>query len=361
MKKGPRVPLELQEVFIASQRAEQVYRMPSTEEGLEFGFCGRTRRAGRRKPVVGSDDPNSPKAFLESALKERGYSTKKYNSLETGYYCKPTPLQQASHGILLSQAVRSSDSRLLQRLLESGLSPNPCNKFGESLVHTVCRRGDRKLLSVMLKAGCTLQVCDEQGRTPLHDACWGSGSSLEVAKMIIETDKDLLNLLDSRGLSPLEYVRKENYSKWIAFLAKHLDTFWPKRDIVLEGEEQPSELLQREPQSKAITDPLHALPLSLVALVANGRMSPEEAVDLFNDTSDDEDFSSDDEECYFNDSDLGYDYESSDDSSDEDGDFYDSIYDSAEMKEFCLRAGGPAKVARRAFGNESVQFFSHAY
>ena len=107
-------------------------------------------------------------------IKARGYCTRNFCSLEGGYYCKPTPLQKASYGLRVVQAVRASNEALLGKLLRCGLSPNPCNDFGESIVHMACRRGDSKLLRVLVQAGCCLQVTDDFGRTPLHDACWAS-------------------------------------------------------------------------------------------------------------------------------------------------------------------------------------------
>jgi hypothetical protein len=101
----------------------------------------------------------SPKIFYDNLLRSRGYSAKNFYSLEL-YYCSPTPLQKASYGNELVRAVRESDADLLKRILTCGLSPNPCNAFGESLVHTVCRRGDFKLLKVMVEAGCSFQVSD---------------------------------------------------------------------------------------------------------------------------------------------------------------------------------------------------------
>ena len=67
------------------------------------------------------------------------------------------------------QGVRKSDKTLIRNLLKAGLSPNPCNKFGESIIHMICRCGNEELLKIFLEYGCNLQVCDDFGRTPLHD------------------------------------------------------------------------------------------------------------------------------------------------------------------------------------------------
>jgi len=286
-------------------------------------------------------DQQSPQAYLDKVIEERGYSVKKYCSLEGGYYCRPTPLQQASYGSRVSLAVRASDSSLLRRLLDAGLSPNPCNNYGESLVHMVCRRGDHKLLRILLEAGCSLQVTDDYGRTPLHDACWRADPSFETVKLILDSDKNLLHLLDCRGAAPLSYVKRENYSRWVDFLKAHLDRFWPSRDISTEGEERPPPLTLRQPHSLPIPDPGHALPLEVAAMVANGRMEPEEAIFLDDDSSDEED----DDSSYDSDEDS-YDSEDDDDSD------VDSEIDAEEMAEICLRAGGPMAVARKCFGND---------
>jgi hypothetical protein len=228
--------------------------------------------------------------------------------------------------------VRASDSALLRRLLGAGLSPNPCNNFGESMVHMVCRRGEDKLLRVFLEAGCSLQVTDDYGRTPLHDACWRVDPSFECVQLILDSDKHLLQLLDCRGSTPLSYVKKENYGLWIEFLESKLDRFFPRRDIDTEGEERPPPLTLRQPHSMPIPDPSHALPLEVAAMVANGRMEPEEALYL-DDSSDDE---------------SSYDSEDGSDSYDSD----ESEFDPEEMSEICLRAGGPMAIAKRCFGRD---------
>jgi ankyrin repeat protein len=221
-------------------------------------------------------------------------------------------------------------------MLDAGLSPNPCNNFGESLVHMVCRRGDHKLLRILLEAGCSLQVTDDYGRTPLHDACWRADPSFETVTLILDSDKHLLNLLDCRGAAPLSYVGRERYDVWIEFLTSKMDQFWPIRDLAEEGEERPPPLTLRQPHSLPIPDPGHALSLDVAAMVANGKMQPEEA--LFLDDSESEGDSDDD-----SDSDDDEDY--SDVDSDDDSDF-----DHGEMAEFCLRAGGPMAIAQKCFG-----------
>lgn len=279
-------------------------------------------------------------------MEARGYSSTTYCSLEGGYYCRPTPLQQASYGSSICMAIRWSDGDTVRRMMDAGLSPNPCNNFGESLVHMVSRRGDHKLLRVLLEAGCSLQVTDDYGRTPLHDACWRGDPSFELVQLILDCDRHLVQMMDCRGTAPLAYVRPENYRKWNEFLESKLDRFWPPRDVKAEGEDRPPALVLRPPHSVPIADPVHALPVEVAGMVANGQMEPEEAMCLDDSSGSDSD-DSDDDSDYSGSDYSGSDYSDSSFPSDEVEDF-----DTEEMREICFRAGGPIAVARKCFGGD---------
>ena len=209
-------------------------------------------------------------------LKSRGYCTRNYCSLEGGYYCKPTVLQTASYGTRLIEVIRHSNEDLLKKMLESGISPNPCNAFGESAIHMVCRRGDYKLLKVLKDAGCSLQVTDDFGRTPLHDACWTADPHFEIVEMILDTDERLLHMVDCRGSSPLSYIKRESWAKWIAFFQSKVEKYWPERDISKQGEEPPPVLCSLAQHSQPIKDPANAIPLDAAQLISSGKMTPDD-------------------------------------------------------------------------------------
>lgn len=217
----------------------------------------------------------SLQSHFDNILSSRGYSTNNYCSLETGYYNKPTPLQIASHGITVVQAIRRSDKETLQKLLNLGLSPNPCNKFGESIIHTICRRGDHDLLKLFMDYGCNLQVCDDFGRTPLHDACWTAQPNFSIIELILRYDKRLMSIVDCRGSGPLSYVKRDHWDDWAKFLDTVKDEFWNFRDISKEGEETPPELVGKVSNSV----PLHVTGLCKgcciedVANVAMGKVA----------------------------------------------------------------------------------------
>jgi hypothetical protein len=361
-----RIPLGLQQVFLASQKegadvnniqvpstgvTAKMFQKPVSVRAKTVKAPGATALRIHRKKgdtaaeafrkanpsVVEKKYPvDSPQAFLDKELKARGYSTKKYVSLEGGYYSRPTLLQKASFGSRMNEAVITSDATLLRRLLDAGLSPNPCNGFGESLIHRVCRRGDHKLLSLLLEKGCCLQIADDYGRNPLHDAFWKADPSPEVLSMILRTDKHLIRLMDVRGFVPLDYVRKEVYPDMIEFLKSKMDEHFPQRDANARDEAAPP-LTKKKPDTAPVPDPRLAISPQAAALVANGEIEPEDGLDW------------DEEESY----DSEYDSDESCDSEDEE-DYYD---DDDELAEFCMRAGGPLAIARNCFG-QSCQVMS---
>ena len=234
----------------------------------------------------------SPQEFLDDLLRSRGYSTERFETLQTAYYNKPTPLQKASYHLHMAHLVRTNNAAKLGEALKCGLSPNPCNEYGESLLHTICRRGKDVLLRVMLENGSSLAVSDDFGRTPLHDACWMS-ASFDVVQILLQHHvRRLFFLADSRGSLPLDYVQPQHYGAWIQFLDSHKDEYWPVRS----EQEEPCPLALQGANTHPIPDPFNALTLELAAMVASGRMEPDEAVLLRHDESSTEDVWSDDEE-----------------------------------------------------------------
>ena len=107
-------------------------------------------------------------------LETRGYSTLRYFVHESGYYNKPTPLQQLSYHQNIIDLVKFNEVEELRALIAAGLSTNPANAYGEGLVNLVCRIGAVDILEMMIDSGCDVQVSDDYGRTPLHDACWSA-------------------------------------------------------------------------------------------------------------------------------------------------------------------------------------------
>lgn len=266
----------------------------------------------------------SPQAFLDVMIHSRGYSTRRYRTLQTGYYSKPTDYQQASYHVNLVKLVRQHDVAKFKSIVSSGISANPCNAYGESLLHMVCRRGDADLLQIMLDVGSNVQVADDYGRTPLHDACWAATPSFETVELIATRDITLFHMTDSRGAVPLSYVRREHWPEWIEFLESKKDTWWPP----IRGMDQPSVLVDVAPNERPIPRPENAFSNELAGMVASGVMTPVEAKMLMEEDAmeeDDSESDSDDESC--SDSDEDDDDSDDDDDSESDSDD-DSEYDS---------------------------------
>jgi hypothetical protein len=251
---------------------------------------------------------------MDAMIRSQGYSTRRFKSLQSAYYNKPTPLQRASYELYMIDVVKAFDHEALAKTMEAGLSPNPCNAYAESLVHMVSRRGDAKGLQILIDNGCNLQVADDYGRTPLHDCCWAADPALEVAELILAVDPRLFYLTDRRGAVPLTYVPKEHWILWIEYLESKKDILWPKRNLVNDGEEEAPALTLLEANSRPILDRENALSVEMATMVASGKMKPEEAHLLERDETESTcDFSNSDD----NDNDSDFDTEDDEDSSEE--------------------------------------------
>jgi hypothetical protein len=269
---------------------------------------------------------------MDAMIRSQGYSTRRFKSLESAYYNKPTPLQRASYDVYMIDAVKAFDHDILAAAMEVGLSPNPCNAYAESLVHMVSRRGDNKALQILVDSGCNLQVADDYGRTPLHDCCWAADPAFEVADIILAVDPRLFYLTDVRGAVPLTYVRKEHWPLWIEYLESKKDILWPKRNLANDGEEEAPALTLLQANSRPMHDPEKALTVELAAMVASGKMKPEEAQFLKYDKSDDETCETGSYDSEDEDSDSDSDYDSDED---------DFSIDEGEMADILNGIGGP--------------------
>jgi Ankyrin repeats (3 copies) len=213
--------------------------------------------------------------YLDAMIRSRGYETKTYESLKCAYTLTATPLQTASYSVHLLTVAKEGDVPSFRALMQAGLSPNPCNHLGESLLHAIGRLGNADLLQVMLDAGCDVRVADGLGRTPLHDACWSDEACLDVVEKLLDRDPSLLYIADCTNTVPLSYVPAKHWALYIEFLRSKQDVYWPagvdQRQPVL------SELTQQEPSTRQLPDPANALTIPMAKMVASGRMSTMEA------------------------------------------------------------------------------------
>lgn len=145
------------------------------------------------------------------------------------YFVQVTPEMISSYDMDLATAVRNEDLRVLSRMHRTGKTLQCCNRFGESVVHTVCRRGSTKLLQFLLdRANVSMKVKCDYGRTPLHDACWTRSPNFEMIAIVVDECPDFLWMTDKRGFTPLSYVQRDQWGIWCVFLQEHKQLLKPK-------------------------------------------------------------------------------------------------------------------------------------
>mmetsp|Transcript_17519 Transcript_17519/g.36247 ORF Transcript_17519/g.36247 Transcript_17519/m.36247 type:complete len:581 (+) Transcript_17519:293-2035(+) len=235
-----------------------------------------TTIGGYQPPPISTRNDVPPHDWLMDIFKQRGYCTKSFCSLDTSYYAKPTEVQQASYGLKLVQLCRTDELEECKKYMECGLSYNPCNRFGESIIHMACRRGNTELVKYLLDRGCNVQICDDFGRTPLHDACWTNEPKFELVELLLEKDLRLLNITDCRGATPLAYVKRENWSKWKSFFTGKVEKYWAPRDVEKDGEESVPALALFPPCSRVLEEPENVLPVDIAKQLSGGTVTPSE-------------------------------------------------------------------------------------
>jgi ankyrin repeat protein len=109
-----------------------------------------------------------------------------------------------------------------------------CNKFHESILHTICRRGHVHLLKHILEKkeeGTTkvsIRLRDDYGRTPLHDAAWTDKPNFELVTLLLQACPDLLLIADQRGFTPMAYVGRQRWEEWCVFLEQNKELLTPQ-------------------------------------------------------------------------------------------------------------------------------------
>ena len=185
-------------------------------------------------------------------------------------------MQLASYDLHLIDVVKENNLKAVKEMISCGLSPNPSNSFGESLVHMLCRRDYADMLMFLVtELSCDVQIADDYGRTPAHDAAWASTPNFEIVKLLLDCDPHLLYIADSRGSLPLSYVQRKHWGVWIEFLNAVKDQYWPKGGKTAI---EPPPLTLGKPNSRPIPDPEGACTLEMAKMVASGKLTPSEAV-----------------------------------------------------------------------------------
>ena len=252
-----------------------VSRKSTSKPTTHKASCGRVEKIGKPHKRVATQSCTtqnaSPHEQVMELLRNRGYSTERMTIDRGGYISKPTPLQLASFGKLMVQAVNNSDTETVSKLLDCGLSPNPCNQFGDSILSLICKRADYNVFAVFLEHGCDLRVCDSFGRTALHHLAWAGKFSAPLAKAILTCDPHQILMEDKLGKCPMEYVRGSKSEQWIAFWNEHADVIWPP----LSGENSTQ---GSTPRSGPVVGSFYAVSPTLASKIASGEVCPDDAL-----------------------------------------------------------------------------------
>lgn len=104
-----------------------------------------------------------------------------------------------------------------------------CNRYSESVLHMACRRSSYETIRFMVDKVDSIFLVDDFGRTPLHDACWRPEPHFAITALLLDLNLDMIRCKDKRGATPLDYVRKEHWPLWCAFLDCQKDKYWAPR------------------------------------------------------------------------------------------------------------------------------------
>lgn len=207
----------------------QASRQLGGQSGGVVYITGRPPRLPGSVPASLNQPPIPPVEFMQRILAVHEYDAVPIDALKSPIYrTKPTPDQIAAYDMDLVRSVRSGQLERIVEIHSAGKNLDACNRFGESILHMACRRGNREILQFLLDCGLVVERSDDFGRTPFHDACWTPSPSLEVATMLLENNRYLVNIQDSRKSLPLNYVHEEHFGIWCDFLNRQKDVWWNK-------------------------------------------------------------------------------------------------------------------------------------
>jgi len=235
----------------------------------------------------GDDDDDyevSPGQTFQNILKARGHNETYSVDVEgTVYDVVPSPLQLASYGNHLVWAIQTTNIALVRKLLSSGLSPNPCNQFRDSILgDLICKQGNVPAYKCFMdEFHADPRVVDGFGRTLLHHCCWAHDLCKPIVEDILQRDPIQMFLRDKQEKTPLDYVRTGARGAWKRFLKDVADKYWPSGKKLPQF---PPLFTGRRHPNGDLMDPPKALSPVLAAGVGSGKISPE-AVSIMSELS----------------------------------------------------------------------------
>jgi hypothetical protein len=220
-----------------------------------------------------------PMTVLQNLLKKHGMPSLRIRAVNNNHhsggskqYQTTNPaimavneLRKASFGSKLLTAVDASDIVTLRWLFAHGVSPNPCNKFADDVLFTICKRSAAADNAVVVVAattpsatttttdavfdcfidhGTNVRVVDANGRTCLHYCAWAETFNEHIVATILRQDPYQLFREDYRGQTPLDHVHDSVAADWNAFLQQHFNRLyyragqWPEMIQAMNQQQQ---------------------------------------------------------------------------------------------------------------------------
>jgi Ankyrin repeats (3 copies) len=162
----------------------------------------------------------SPEKHLQTILEACDDEFRSYSASTLSYFFVNLNEESTDgYDMEYMSAVHANDVLKLRHMMESGHNMQCSNRFGETILHFICRRGLFVPLNFLVHdAKVNVRVKCDNGRTPLHEACWTAKPNWNIINLLLDHCPDLLYITDNRGHSPLAYVPKEVWGDWCKFL-----------------------------------------------------------------------------------------------------------------------------------------------
>jgi ankyrin repeat protein len=127
-------------------------------------------------------------------------------------------VNRRGHTPLYTACRRSESLPVVQILLEHGANISIGNRINKTPLHRAAHFGHSQLVEELLKHGVDVDSQDIHGRSALHYACDSSWDAKEdVIRLLLAAGADI-NILDSRGLTPLDEACEAAVEETIALL-----------------------------------------------------------------------------------------------------------------------------------------------
>jgi ankyrin repeat protein len=219
---------------ISRKRSLQSICYPSTKPlgmGMKKTIRITSSLPGRLCDLKQIPKTDSPQHFLMESLDKQGINAKvqRFDAVND-LFEEPSQKEIDAYGFEALDAVRQRDIGKLKQFLKDGRPLKCSNRFGESILHLACRKGFCDVVKFLVEeAEVPVWVKDDFGRTPLSDACWTVEPNFDLMDVLIAKAPDLLLISDARGHTPLAYVRREHWEKWVEYLKNKQPDLKPKK------------------------------------------------------------------------------------------------------------------------------------